>query len=224
MAQETTNGHEGTGFYTLGEEVANGITHGIGATLSVAGLSVLVTLAAIYGDTWRVVSFSIYGSTLVIMYLASTFYHSFQSPRLKRVLRVADHISIYLLIAGTYTPFLLVNARGPLGWSMFGFIWGLALVGILSKAFIMERFKFLSVAVYVAMGWSIVLVLKPALAVIPIGGMVWMAIGGLAYTGGVVFYAWHRMPYNHAVWHLFVMAGSICHFFAVLFYVLPRSA
>jgi len=222
--QETSEDRGGVGFYTLGEEVANGVTHGIGATLSIAGLSVLVTLAAVYGDAWRVVSFSIYGSTLVIMYLASTFYHSFHSPRIKHWFRVADHISIYLLIAGTYTPFLLVNARGPLGWSMFGVIWGLALVGVLSKAFIIGRFKILTVAVYVAMGWSIVVVLKPALAVVPMGGMVWMAIGGLAYTGGVVFYAWERMPYNHAVWHLFVMAGSISHFFAVLFYVLPASA
>ncbi|MBN2307611.1 MAG: hemolysin III family protein [Candidatus Hydrogenedentes bacterium] len=209
--------------YSPGEEVANSVTHGIGAGLSIAGLSVLVSLAAVRGDAWRVVSFSVYGSTLVMLYLASTFYHSFRSPRVKRVLRVIDHASIYLLIAGTYTPFTLVCLRGAWGWSVFGIMWGLALIGVVSKVFLIGRFRILSVAVYVAMGWFVVLVLKPTLAAVPAGGIAWLVAGGCAYTFGVVFYAWKSLPYNHAVWHLFVMAGSISHFFAVLLHVLPGA-
>lgn len=207
---------------TPGEELANSITHGLGVVLSVAALSVLVTLAAIFGDVWRVVSFSVYGAALVVLYLSSTFYHAFRPGRVKRALHVVDHASIYILIAGTYTPFMLVTMRGPWGWTVFGIIWGLALGGIVLKVFFVGRARFFSIGLYVAMGWLIVLVAKPALAAIPSGGVVWIVFGGLAYTGGLAFYAWERLPYSHTVWHMFVLCGSICHFFAVLFYVLPN--
>ena len=209
--------------YTTSEEVANSLTHAIGAALSVAGLSVLVSLAARNGDAWRVVSFSIYGASLVTLYLASTFYHSFQQPGLKRVLRVVDHSSIYLLIAGTYTPFTLVTLRGPAGWAIFGIMWALALAGIIFKVFLTGRFRIVSVGIYVMMGWFVVFVLKLALEAVPPAGMLWLLAGGLAYTFGIVFYAWKKMPYNHAVWHLFVMAGSALHFFAILLHVLPME-
>lgn len=208
--------------YSVGEEIANSITHGIGAALSVAALTLLVVLATIYGDAWRVVSFSIYGSSLIILYLASTLYHSIQQPRVKRVLRIFDHAAIYLLIAGTYTPFLLVNMRGAWGWSLLAVVWGLALVGILFKAAFIGRYEVWATAAYVGMGWLVVVALKPMLAAIPVGGIIWLVAGGIVYTLGVIFYAWQRLPYNHAIWHLFVLGGSICHFFAVLFYVLPH--
>ncbi|MFQ5400382.1 MAG: hemolysin III family protein [Anaerolineae bacterium] len=209
--------------YTLGEEIANSITHGIGTALSVAGLTLLVVLAAIYGDTWRVVSFSIYGSSLVLLYLASTLYHSIQNPRIKQVLRVFDHAAIYLLIAGTYTPFLLVNMRGAWGWSLFGVVWGLALTGVVFKSFFIGRFERLATVAYVLMGWLVVVAFKEMLAAVPPGGIALLVAGGAVYTIGVVFYAWEKLPYNHAIWHLFVLGGSICHFFAILFHVLPTT-
>ena len=210
--------------YTLTEEIANSVTHGIGAGLSIAALSILVTFAGLFGDAWRVVSFSIYGATLILLYLASTFYHSFQSPRLKGIFRVLDHSAIFLLIAGTYTPFTLVNLRGAWGWTLFGLIWGLAIFGILLEVFFMDRFKALTMVTYVGMGWLVVIAFKPLLSAFPVGGMVWLGVGGLTYTLGVIFYLWERMPFNHAVWHLFVLGGSVCHFFCMLFYVLPVSS
>lgn len=209
--------------YSLGEEIANGITHGLGAGLSVAGLTLLVVLAALYGDVWRVVSFSIYGSTLIILYLASTLYHSFQHPRVKRVFRIIDHASIYLLIAGTYTPFLLVSMRGAWGWTLLVVIWGLALLGIGFKVLFTHHFQKLSTLAYVLMGWLCVIALKEALVSIPPGGLIWLAVGGVVYTVGVVFYAWKKLPYNHAIWHLFVLGGSTCHYFAILLYLLPAT-
>jgi hemolysin III len=210
--------------YTVGEEIANSITHGIGTGLAVAGLTILVVLAAIYGDVWRVVSFSVYGSTLVILYLASTLYHSIQNPKVKRILRIFDHASIYLLIAGSYTPFVLVNMRGTLGWTLFGIVWGIAIVGIVFKTIFIGRFEKLATAGYVLMGWLIVVAFKEMFASISVGGIIWIVIGGVTYTVGVIFYAWQRLPYNHAIWHLFVLGGSICHYFAVLFHVLPQTA
>lgn len=202
--------------YSWREEVANSVTHGIGAGLSVAGLTLLVVLAAIYGDVWRVVSFSIYGSSLVILYLASTLYHSFQNPRVKRVLRVLDHASIYILIAGSYTPFLLVSIRGVLGWTLFGVVWGLALLGMIYKLFFIGRHEVLATAAYVLMGWLCVFAFKEMLVKVPPGGLTFLIVGGVVYTAGVIFYAWEKLPYNHAIWHLFVLGGSICHFFAVM--------
>jgi len=212
-----------SGYFTLGEEIANGIIHGIGTALSVAGLVVLVVLASLHGDTWRVVSFSIYGSTLIILYLASTVYHSLQNSRIKRIFRVIDHASIYLLIAGTYTPFMLVGMRGAWGWTLFGVVWGLALLGIGFKTVFIHRFEKLSVAVYIIMGWLCVIALKEMLIRIPHGGLVWLAVGGVLYTVGVIFYASNRLPYNHAIWHLFVLGGSICHYFSIFFYLLPMT-
>ncbi|MBN1895148.1 hemolysin III family protein [bacterium] len=207
--------------YTVGEEIASSITHGIGAVLSIAALVILVVLAAKKGDAWRIVSFSIYGASLILLYLASTLYHGIQHPGAKHVFKILDHSSIFLLIAGTYTPFLLVNLRGPWGWTLFGIIWALAVVGIVFKAVFIGKWKKVSTLAYVAMGWLVVVALKPMLAVIPKPGLVWLAAGGLAYTGGVVFYAWKSVKFMHMIWHLFVLAGSICHFFAILFYVLP---
>ena len=210
--------------YSLGEEIANSVTHGVGAALSIAGLTLLVVLAALYGDAWRVVSFSVYGGTLTIMYLSSTLYHSFQNPRVKRIFQIADHGAIYLLIAGTYTPFLLVAMRGTWGWTLLAIVWGLALLGLGFKAFFLHRFRTLSVVSYVLMGWLSVIAWKEATARIPQGGLVWLGVGGLVYTIGIIFYAWRRLPYNHAIWHVFVLGGSVCHYFAVLLYLLPPFA
>ncbi len=205
------------------EELINSITHGAGLALSIAGLAVLVTLAALKGTAWHIVSCSVYGATLVLLYTASTLYHSVRSPRLKRFFRILDHASIYLLIAGTYTPFMLVNLRGGWGWTLFGLVWGLAAVGILFKIFFVDRFAIASTVVYLLMGWLVVIAIKPLLMLVPGGGILWLLAGGLAYTLGVVFFAWEKMPYNHAVWHVFVLTGSVCHYFAVLFYVLPAN-
>ncbi len=228
MKKESQQGNDSSSsksgkIYSLGEEIANSITHGIGACLSIAGLTLLVVLASIYGDAWRVVSFSIYGATLFSLYLASTLYHSFRNPRAKRVLKVIDHALIYFLIAGTYTPFLLVTIKGTLGWVLLFVIWGLAITGAGIKAVYVNRFRKLSLAAYIIMGWLSVIAMKEIVAAISLGGLVWLAAGGLFYTTGIIFYTMHRMPYNHAVWHLFVLAGSICHFFSILFYVLPVS-
>jgi hemolysin III len=210
--------------YTLGEEIANSLIHAFGTALSVAGLAVLVVLAAIHGDAWRVVSFSIYGSTLVILYLASTLYHGVQHPRLKAILQIVDHTSIYLLIAGTYTPFLLVSLRGAWGWTLLGVIWGLALIGIGFQTVFVRRQGKVSIMTYILMGWLCVIALREMLINIPTGGLIWLAVGGVLYTMGVLFYVWHKLPYNHAIWHLFVLGGSTAHFLAVLLYVLPVPA
>jgi len=207
--------------YTYREEIANSITHGIGALLSVAGLAVLISFATTRGDAWHIVSCTIYGVTLILLYTASTLYHSIPQPNLKGLLRTFDHSAIYLLIAGTYTPFMLVSLRGPWGWSLFGTIWGIALLGIVLKTTSFGRLPGVSLGFYLTMGWIVVIAIKPMLAVIDKGGMELLILGGLAYTGGVVFYVWEKLPYSHAIWHLFVMAGSIFHFFAILFYVIP---
>ena len=203
------------------EELINSITHGAGVALSIAGLAVLVTLAALKGTAWHIVGCSVYGATLVLLYTASTLYHSMRSPRVKRFFRIIDHAAIYLLIAGTYTPFTLVNLRGGWGWTLFGLVWGLAVLGVLFKIFFVDRFPIASTTVYILMGWLAVIAIKPLLAAVPSGGILWLLAGGLAYTLGVVFFAWEKIPYNHAAWHVFVLTGSICHYFAVLFYVLP---
>jgi hemolysin III len=201
--------------YTLGEEIANSITHGIGTGLSIAGLTVLVVLAALYGDVWRIVSFSIFGSSLVLLYLASTLYHSFQNKRIKRIFQIFDHSAIYLLIAGTYTPFLLISLRGAWGWSFLVIIWGLAFLGIGFKALFFEYYERLSALGYVLMGWLCVIAGKELLANVPQISLIWLAVGGAIYTSGIIFLAWRKIPYGHAIWHLFVLGGSICHYFAV---------
>ncbi len=201
--------------YTLGEEIANSITHGIGTGLSIAGLTVLVVLAALYGDVWRIVSFSIFGSSLVLLYLASTLYHSFQNPRIKKIFQIFDHSAIYLLIAGTYTPFLLISLRGAWGWTFLVVIWGLAFLGIGLKALFFEYYERLSALGYVLMGWLCVIAGKELLTNVPQVSLIWLAVGGMAYTIGIIFLAWRKIPYGHAIWHLFVLGGSICHYFAV---------
>ena len=206
--------------YPLGEEIANSVTHGVGALLAVAGLSVLVAFAAIRGTAWHVVACSIYGSTLVLLYTASTLYHSIPNARAKRTLRILDHSAIFLLIAGTYTPFTLVNLRGGWGWSLFGIVWGLAILGILLQTG-KRRHPVVAVALYVAMGWAVVVAIRPLLHAIPRGGLALLVGGGLAYTIGIVFYASKRIPYAHSVWHGFVLLGSALHFFAILLFVVP---
>ena len=208
---------------TPAEEVASSITHALGGLLAVAALTLLVVLAARDGDPRRVVSVSVYGATLVLLYVASTAYHLVRPPRAKRVMRIVDHASIYLLIAGTYTPVTLVTLGGGWGWSLFAVTWGLAAAGVTLKLFYVDRYEGLSTALYVAMGWVVLVAFKPLLASLPAGGVAWLIGGGLAYTAGVTFFVWDRLPFNHAIWHLFVIAGSVCHFFCILFYVLPMS-
>lgn len=202
-----------------GEEVANAITHGVGVALSLAGLVILVVMASLFGDVWRVVSFSIYGTTLLLLFLASTLYHSFRSPKVKRVFRILDHSSIYLLIAGTYTPITLVALRGPLGWTFFGLIWGLAIAGIVFKMFLLGKLRIVSALFYIGMGWMVVVAWKPVLNMAPVGLMIWLLAGGVLYTVGTIFYAMRCMPYQHAVWHLFVLGGSIAHFLGILLFL-----
>ncbi|NTW02620.1 MAG: hemolysin III family protein [Oscillochloris sp.] len=206
--------------FSLGEIIANAVTHGIGAALAIAGLAVLVTFASLYGDAWHIVSVSIYGATLIFLYLFSTLYHSIQEPQVNRVLRIFDHSAIFLLIAGTYTPFTLVTLRGPLGWTLFGIVWGLALFGVAFQTTLLRRHISISLGLYIGMGWAIIVAVRPMMEALPMPGIILLVAGGLAYTLGVAFYVWHRLPYHHAIWHLFVLAGSSLHFFAVLFYVI----
>jgi len=201
------------------EEVANSVTHGLGAALSIAGLVVLVMAAAQSGDVWRVVACSVYGASLVLLYLCSTLYHALTHSRAKHVFRILDHASIYVLIAGSYTPFTLVTLRGPWGWSLFGVVWGLAAAGVVMKCFCVEKLPRLSTAVYILMGWCAVAALRPLLQLLPWDGFLWVLAGGIAYTAGVAFFA-SRRAYAHTIWHLFVLAGSACHYWAVYRYVL----
>jgi len=210
--------------YTAREELANRLTHGLGAVFSVAGLALMVVFSARHGDVWQVVSTAIFGTTLILLYCSSTLYHSFQDERLRVLLRKFDHAAIFLLIAGTYTPFLLVTLRGPWGWSLLGVIWGLAAIGVTLKFWHAGRFNVVSTLIYIGMGWLVMIALKPLMAALPGGGLRLLVAGGLCYTGGAAFYLWHRLPYNHAIWHLFVLAGSACHWAAVFFYVLPPVA
>ena len=203
------------------EELANCATHGVGLALSVAGFVALLALAWAYGDAWHLASCAVYGASLVALYSASTLYHGARSPRAKRLLQALDHCGIYLLIAGTYTPFTLVTLRGPWGWTLFGLVWGLALAGILLRLVCGGRFRAASVASYVMLGWLCVIAVKPILAQVPLGALAWIAAGGLAYTTGVFFFAARRIPHHHAIWHVFVLGGSVCHYVAVLLYVLP---
>jgi len=208
--------------YSVGEEIANSLTHGLGALLAIGGLAFLVTLAALRGDVWHVVSCSVYGGAMVVLYTASTLYHGISTPRAKNALQVFDHAAIFLLIAGTYTPFTLVSLRGPWGWSLFGTVWGLAAAGIVLEVCFPRRWPALSLALYMAMGWAMVVAVKPMLAALAPGGLVLLLLGGIAYTAGIGFYAWRRLPYSHAIWHLFVLTGTVLHFFAILYYVVPR--
>ncbi len=209
--------------WKLGEAIANSVTHGLGALCSIAGLVALVWIAVLHGGPRQIVSVTVYGTTLCLLYLCSTLYHAIPVPRARRVLRVLDHASIYLLIAGSYTPFTLLLLRGTWGWTLFGLVWGIAVIGVVFKAFATGRFGILSGCLYIAMGWLIVIAVKPLLAVLPLYGFLWLMAGGLFYTGGMAFYAKDRIPYFHMIWHLFVLAGSICHYIAIVKYVVPGT-
>lgn len=209
--------------YSRGEEIANSLTHGLGLALSIVGLSVLVTFAAFSRDAWVVVGCAVFGVSLVVLYAASTLYHALRAPRLKWCLRVLDHGAIFLLIAGTYTPFLLVSLRGPWGWSLFGVVWALAVAGMVLKLFLLGRFRIMSTLIYLFMGWLVLIAFKPLAGALPHASLMMLLAGGVAYTAGTIFYSWERLPYHHAVWHVFVLAGSACHFFAVLGSVLAQA-
>lgn len=203
----------------LAEEIANAVTHGIGAALSIAGLAILVVFAVMNGSPWTIISVSIYGGSLVFLYLASTLFHAFQHPPVKRFFHVMDHIGIFLLIAGTYTPILLVKMRGDGGWAIFTVVWTLAITGSVLKAFFTNKYTRLSTFVYVAMGWLIIFFARSLIESVGPAGAIWTAVGGICYTLGVIPFMMNRLPFNHAIWHLFVIAGSVCHFYAILVYV-----
>ncbi|UTA47212.1 hemolysin III family protein [Simiduia sp. 21SJ11W-1] len=206
--------------YSLAEELANSISHGVGAALSVVALTLMVVVSAASGDGWKLASAIVYGSTLILLFLASTLYHAIANARAKHVFRLLDHCAIYLLIAGTYTPFLLINLRGAWGWTLFAVIWSLALFGIFFKVYFQHKYPKLSLFTYIMMGWLIIVAISEMLAKVPSGAMWLLLAGGLVYTVGAVFYSWDRIPYNHAIWHLFVLGGSTCHFLAVYIYVI----
>jgi hemolysin III len=207
--------------YTLREERLNSLTHGLGALMSAVGTLVLVLAAARLGDVWKIVSFSIFGASLILLYSASTFYHASRSTTAREVWKMLDHCAIFLLIAGTYTPFLLVNLRSSAGWTLFAVIWGLALAGIILKLVFGHRYKILRVLVYLAMGWLILFASAELNTHVGTLGVRLTVAGGIVYTLGLVFYLADRIPYNHAIWHLFVVGGSLCHFYAIYFAVLP---
>jgi hemolysin III len=208
---------------SLGEEIANGITHGLGAVGSLVALPFLVAAGLPHGVS-MVAANVVFGASLVLLYLTSTLYHSLARNRAKLVFRVLDHSAIYILLAGTYTPFLFGILRGVWGWSLFGVVWGIAVLGVVVTSVLGVRFPRASVAVYILMGWLIVVAVKPLITYLPPAGLAWLAAGGLAYTGGTAFYGWGRLRYHHAIWHLFVLTGSICHFIAVLRYAAPPLA
>lgn len=207
--------------YSTGEEIANSITHGVGALLGIAALVVLVVGAARMGDPWRVVSFAIYGASVIVLFSASTLYHAIPGATAKLWLRRCDHAAIFFLIAGTYTPLLLVTLRGPLGWTMAGVIWGVMVAGIAMKFLFLHRFQKLMLGAYLAMGWAAVAMIHALWRELPGMGLVWLFAGGVSYTLGVVFYVWESLRYSHAIWHLFVLGGSACHFFLFYRHVLP---
>ncbi len=209
--------------YKLGDILANAITHGVGAALAIAGAVYLIA-ASTRGSQWLIVSCSIFSVTLVLVYLCSTLYHSLVRTRARHVFQVLDHASIYLLIAGTYTPFTLVSLRGPVGWTLFAVVWALAIAGVIFKSFAVDRFPVASALVYLMQGWIVVFAARPLLHAISLHGLIWLAIGGLAYTLGIVFFALDRLHYFHAAWHIFVLAGSAAHYVAILYYVVPPHA
>jgi hemolysin III len=203
------------------EEIANAVTHGVGALASAAAGAVLVTLATLNGTRLQQVSAIIFCTSLVLLYTSSTLYHAIPSAAAKRRLKVFDHCAIYLLIAGTYTPFALIGLHGPVGWWLFGVAWGLAAVGVIFKLFFTGRFKLFSTLVYIGMGWMAVFAIRPMMVNIPLASLIWLLVGGVAYTAGTIFYHNEKLRYSHAVWHLFVLAGSACHFVAVISQVVP---
>lgn len=206
--------------YSVREEIIHALTHGAGVILSIAGLSWMLYVSIAAADPWRIVASAIYGTTLIALFLASTVYHSMYLSRHREIFKLFDHCAIYLLIAGTYTPFLLVAMRSDTGWWLFGTIWALATAGIIKKLWFRHRFPRFALASYLAMGWLIVVAAPQLAAAIGSHGMAWLVAGGISYSVGAIFYTMNRMPFNHAVWHVFVLAGGVCHFMSVVLHVL----
>lgn len=204
------------GDYTRKEEIIHGITHGIGTIASIVGLVFLLIRAINHGTVWHIVSFAIYGASLIMLYLASTLYHSIQVHSWKFTLKKLDHSAIFLLIAGTYTPFLLNNLRGPLGWTLFGIVWVLAIIGLVIKLGFIAHLEKASLVLYLGMGWLVIVAIRQLLNTVDTTTLVLLFAGGIAYTVGVVFYVWRKLPYNHSIWHVFVMLGSLAHYFSVI--------
>lgn len=206
--------------YSAKEEIANYLTHGFGIALSLFGFGALLTLAIVRGDAWSIASASIYGLALILLYTSSTLYHAFRNPTIKRKLRILDHCAIFILIAGTYTPFMLISLRATLwGSILFVTIWLCAAVGIVLKLFFTGRYELFSTIMYVAMGWLVIIAIKPMLESVPLPGLWWLVAGGITYSVGAAFYCWERLPFHHSLWHIFVLGGSICHYIAICFYV-----
>lgn len=205
-----------THIFSKREEIANAIIHGIGALLSIAALVILIVSSVTRGSAWHVVSFTLFGVTMVLLYASSTLVHGFPAGRAKDVFEIMDHSAIYFFIAGTYTPFLFLAVKGTLGWTLFGIVWGLAIAGTVFKAYFVKRFLHTSTLLYVVMGWLMVFAWKPLVANVSTQGLIYLAVGGVLYTVGAVFYVWRGFTYHHAVWHIFVLAASILHFFAVM--------
>ena len=204
--------------HTVGEEIANSITHGLGIIASIVGLPILVLAAATRGDPWRVVGVAVFSAALILLYTASTVYHALPVSRAKLVFRIIDHSAIYLLIAGTYTPFALGAMRGVWGWTLLGLVWACAAGGVAFKTVLRFQFPRMSTILYLAMGWIALAFARPFIAAVPPAGLAWILVGGLFYTGGIAFFLWERQRYTHALWHLCVLGGSVCHFLAVLWY------
>ncbi|MBN2395476.1 MAG: hemolysin III family protein [Candidatus Atribacteria bacterium] len=201
------------------QERINCITHGFGAILSIVGFVVLVIMADKSGDIWRIISFSIYGATLFLLYLTSSIYHGLTNIKIKQIFQILDHSAIYLLIAGSYTPITLIPLRGAWGWTLFGLVWGIALMGIIIKFLFFEKTKMISLILYILMGWLIVIAIKPLIASIPMGMFLWIVLGGLSYSIGILFFIAKKIPYHHSIWHLFVLGGSITHFLGIVLYL-----
>ena len=204
--------------HALSEEFANSLSHGFGLVAALLGAAVLVLSALRAGDSWNMVGVSVFSATMVVLYLSSTLYHGIRPHRAKQFFRVLDHGAIFLLIAGTYTPFTLGIMRGPWGWTLLALVWSMAVLGLVLKAVCGTRYMWVSIALYVAMGWLVLIAVRPVLLRVPMPGILWLLAGGLAYTGGLAFFAANRLRFNHLIWHLFVVAGTTCHFFAVLWY------
>ena len=205
--------------YTAGEELLNAISHGLGVLLGIAGSAILIVVATLHSDVWGIVSVSVYGFTLILLYSMSTLYHALSNEKAKRIFRILDHSTIYLLIAGSYTPYLLVTIRGTMGWIVFSIVWGCAVIGIVLNAISLERYKKISLALYLISGWAAVIATKPIVEHLAFEGLMLMLLGGVFYTGGIVFYKMKQHKYFHGIWHFFVLGGSIAHYFSILFYV-----
>lgn len=206
-------------YQTKGEEIANSITHGLGALLSVIGLIVLIIYSSQISDPLKVVSTIIFGISLIVLFLMSLFSHALTHPKAKRFFQIMDYASIYLLIAGTYTPVLLNPLRGELGWTVLAVIWGLAVGGVLFKIFLIGKYEFISMVIYISMGWMAIFFISDFVEKVPLGFLLWIFAGGLSYTVGTVFYLATKMRYHHFVWHIFVLMGSVCHYIGILFYI-----